>query len=280
MKTKAAKMNMNDKKAFKGTVKKATKKEVYAKYGIEFKNGKILSPLGWICEPLKEGNDKTGKAVYTFSLLPGNFDYTVEINGKVYVICGTCVCKCKGCYAMTGHYNHDNTIRSMAINTYLVNYHIDFVYRCIMAQLEYIGRGEIRIHAAGDFNTVNSEQYANMWYQIAKKNNSFRFWTYTKVKKYETLFDELKNANIVKSVIPGIGFNFGHCNYIINAYYTLKDLGESVYICRCGIDKNQHCENCGVCATYKYVLFIEHSMEYKAEKDPLFEKLVNIINNQ
>ena len=261
-------------------MKKLTKKEVYEKYDIQFNNDKILSPIGFTPELLKQGNDKTGKAVYTFSVLPGNGDYTVTINGKKQTIKGTCVCTCSGCYAMTGRYNCDNVVNSMAVNTYLVNYHIDFVYRAIMAQLEYIGRGEVRIHAAGDFNTINSKQYANMWLDIAKKNNSFRFWTYTKMKQYETLFDNLKNANIVKSVIPGIGFNFGHCDYIINAYYTLKDLGQSVYICRCGIDKNQHCERCGVCATYKYVLFIEHSTEYKAEKDPLYKKLIDIINNQ
>lgn len=258
-----------------------TKREIYEKYGIELtKDGKIVSPVGNICELLKEGNEKTGKAVYTFSVLPGTEIYEIDISGKVYFVPGTCVCNCTGCYAKTGHYNHDTTIRSMAINTYLVNNHIDFVKNCIMAQLEYIGRGEIRIHAAGDFNTKDPEKYAAMWYEIAKKNNAFRFWTYTKVKKFETLFDNLKNANIVKSVIPGIGFNFGTCEYIINAYYTLKELGQSVYICRCGIDKAQHCEKCGVCATYKYVLFIEHSTNYKAEKDPLYQKLIEIINNQ
>ena len=264
----------------KKTTKKMTKKEIYAKHGIIFQNDKIVSPIGLIRELLKEGNDKTGKLVLTFSLLPGNSEFTIDINGIEYTVKGTCICKCKGCYAMTGHYNHDTTIRSMAINTYLVNNHIDFVKACITAQLEYMVRGEVRIHAAGDFNTEKPEEYANMWHDIAKKNNTFRFWTYTKVKEFEPLFDDLKNANIVKSVILGIGFNFGHCDYIINAYYTLKEMGESVYICRCGIDKNQHCERCGVCATYKYVLFIEHSTGYKAEEDPLYEKLIEIINNQ
>lgn len=259
---------------------KTTKKDIYTRYGIQYENGKILSPVGYISELLKEGNQKTGKQVFTFSLLPGNGDYTVNINGQETTVKGTCACTCSGCYAMTGRYNCSNVINSMAVNTYLVNNHIDFVKRCIMAQLESIGRGEIRIHAAGDFNTADPEKYTEMWKEIAKKNNAFRFWTYTKVKKYETLFDDLKNANIVKSVVPGIGLNFGHCEYIINAYYTLKDMGESVYICKCGIDKNQHCERCGVCATYKYVLFIEHSTGYNAEKDPMYSKLVEIVNNQ
>ena len=259
----------------------ATKKQVYASYGIEFtKDGKIVSPIGDICELLKEGNDKTGKLVYTFSVLPGTGSYTATVNGKEITENGTCVCNCTGCYAKTGHYVQKTPIRSMVINTFLVNNHIDFVKRCIMAQLGYIGRGEIRIHAAGDFNTKNPDAYTSMWKEIASKYNSFRFWTYTKIKKYEPIFDGLKNANIVKSVIPGIGFNFGHCDYIINAYYTLREAGKKVYICRCGIDKEQHCERCGVCATYDYVLFLEHSTEYKAEKDPLYGKLCELVNNQ
>ena len=277
IKEKAKKMNAKTKTRKE---KKLSKAAIYAKYGIQYKAGKILSPIGWISELLKEGNTKTGKRVYTFSILPGSSSYKIEIDGKEIEIKGTCICTCIGCYAMTGNYRFSTTIHSLAVNTYLVNYHLDFVKACIAAQLEYLERGEIRIHAAGDFNTINSEKYASMWYEIAKRFQAFRFWTYTKIKKYETLFDELKNANIVKSVIPGIGFNFGKCEYIINAYYTLLEMGESVYICKCGIDKNQHCEKCGVCAGYKYVLFVEHSTGYNAELDPLYNKLCEIVNNQ
>lgn len=259
---------------------KITKKAIYKKYGIEMQGEYIVSPVGKIRELLKEGNDKTGKLVLTFSLLPGTGEFSCDVNNMTYTVKGTCVCCCKGCYAMTGHYRQNSAIRSMVINTFLVNNHIDFVKACISAQLKYMQRGEVRIHAAGDFNTINSCEYATMWHDIASENNTFRFWTYTKIKEYETLFDDLKNANIVKSIIPGIGFNFGHCDYIINAYYTLKELGKKVYICKCGIDKNQHCENCGICATYDYVLFLEHSTGYRPEQDPLFEKFCELVNNQ
>lgn len=279
MKTNKGKKNISR----KNNTKKRTmsKKAIYASYGIEFINGKIVAPNGWLInEFLKVGNTKTGKKVYTFSLLPGTGEFEIEINNETITANGTCILDCVDCYAKTGRYTCDNVIYSMAINTYLLNNYPDFVKRCIMAQLDSIKRGEIRIHAAGDFNTKDPEKYAALWYEIAKKYTSFRFWTYTKIKKYETLFDDLKNANIVKSVIPHIGFNFGECEYIINAYYTLKELNQSVYICKCGIDKNQHCENCGVCATYKYVLFIKHSTSYNAEKDPLYPKLCEIVNNQ
>lgn len=259
---------------------KITKKDIYKKHGIDFVDGKIVSPIGNICELLKEGNEKTGKRVYTFSLLPGTDEYIVNINGHETSVKGTCRCDCSGCYAKTGRYYCENVVNSMGINTYLVNNHLDFVAACLSAQLETIGRGEIRIHAAGDFKTEKPIEYTKMWHNIASKHNSFRFWTYTKVKGFESLFDDLKNANIVKSIIPNVGINYGTCEYIINAYYTLKELGQSVYICKCGIDKNQHCELCGVCATYKYVLFVEHSTGYNAAKDPLYKKLCEIINNQ
>ena len=261
----------------------SSKKETYSKYGIEYKAGKILSPMGYIPEMLKEGNSKTGKAVYTFSLLPGTEGFPYVVDGKVTFVRGTCKCDCSGCYAKTGFYRMSNVIDSLTVNTLLVNNHIDFVKNAISAQLETMGRGEVRIHAAGDFyleTEKNSFAYASMWHDIAKSFPAFRFWTYTKVKEFETLFDDLKNANIVKSVIPHVGVNFGHCDYILNAYYTLKSMGCSVYICKCGFDKMQHCEKCGVCAAYDFVLFLEHSTNYKGEQDPLYEKLYNIVMNQ
>jgi hypothetical protein len=260
---------------------KLTNQEIYAAHGIEYKAGKILSPVfGWIEPLLKRGNAKTGKAVYTWSTLPGNIDYSVNIDGQTINVKGTCCCFCDGCYATKHKYQCESVVRSLAINTYLTVNNLDFVRRAIAAQLEAIGRGEIRIHASGDFATSNAEQYVKMWHDIARSFPAFRFWTYTKVRKYESAFDDLKNANIVKSIVPHIGVNFGKCEYIINAYLALKAKGESVYICKCGIDKTQHCERCGVCAAYKYVLFVEHSTGYNAEKDPLFPALCELVNNQ
>lgn len=242
------------------------KKAVYAKHGIQYKNGKILWGKEWVPELLKEGNSKTGKRVWTWSMLPGKE--------------GTCVCTCEGCYAMTGFYNMPSVKKALELNTRIVNEDIEFFYHAIMAQLEIIGSGEIRIHASGDFNTKRPEEYANTWEKIVSESPSFLFWTYTKVRKFESLFDGLKNGNIVKSIINGIGYNFGHCDYIIETYLKLKAMGAKVWICRCGIDKNQHCENCKRCATSDFVLFIEHSTEYKAEKDPRFAELKSLIDAQ
>ena len=253
---------------------KLSKKAIYAQYGITYKDGKILCPDGQFHpELLKDGNSKTGAAVKTWSMLPGNK------NG------GTCPCTCPGCYAMRGRCAGACVVACYRFNTWLVNNHIDFFRRAIMAQLATFNSTEIRIHAAGDFMTEDPAAYANTWHYIAENARGLDgkkhvFWTYTKVEQFETLFDDLDNANIVKSKIKGIGFNFGHCDYIIRAYEMLKARGENVYICRCGIDKNQHCQSCGHCSSATYVLFIEHSTEYNAEKDPLFPVLKAIIEAQ
>jgi len=245
---------------------KTTKKEIYARHGIQFENDKLNYHGAWICELLKEGNSKVGKRVYTWSMLPGKE--------------GTCACTCEGCYAMTGRYRGETVKKSLALNTSIVNDDIEFFYNAISAQLEYIGSGEIRIHAAGDFNTRDPEQYANTWKRIVKENPSFLFWTYTKVQQFENLFDDVPNGNIVKSIIDGIGVNYGHCDYILETYRKLQSMGANVWICRCGIDKNQHCENCKHCATAQFVLFIEHSTAYKAEKDPAYTELKAVIDAQ
>lgn len=242
------------------------KADVYKKYGIEYKNGKILYNGQWIAELLKEGNSKTGKRVWTWSMPAGT--------------AGTCVCDCKGCYAQAGFYKMKNVKEALELNRSIVENDPDFFYHAIMAQLETIGSGQVRIHASGDFNTRNADLYAATWKMITLQMKSFLFWTYTKIKKYESLFNGIENANIVKSVIDGVGFNFGHCDYIIETYLKLKAAGANVYICRCGIDKNQHCENCKHCATSDFVLFIEHSTDYIAEQDLRYNELKALIESQ
>ena len=91
------------------------KREIYAAHGIDYKNSKILYNGNWISELLKEGNSKTGKRVYTWSL-PAGKD-------------GTCVCSCSGCYAMTGFYNMPSVKESLKLNQSIVENDIDFFYQ-------------------------------------------------------------------------------------------------------------------------------------------------------
>lgn len=260
------------------SVKKLSKKEVYAKYGIVYKDGKIEAPeFGFINPLLIDGNTKLGKGVWTFSILPGNFIFDVIIDGKSYSLKGSCPCNCPGCYAQRGNYNFKDVKAANARKTYLVYNHLDFVIRAIIAQIEADNIRLCRIHAAGDFCNMD---YINAWREIVKACSDCVFWTYTKNQAAENAFNDLDNINIVKSIIPGIGFNFGKCGYILKAYKALKDAGKSVYICRCGVDKNQHCTNCKGCSKNEFVLFIEHSTGYEAESDPLFPEVKAIIEAQ
>ena len=255
-----------------------TKKDIYASYGIEYKAGKIFAPVfGWVNPLLIDGNEKIGKGCYHFSMLPTNQLFVFWHNEKEYSAMGTCACYCKGCYATKGNYNYDSTKESLGIKTLLAREYLDFVERAIMAQIVADNIRLLRVHAAGDFFNA---AYVEMWRHVALAFPGVIMWTYTKVSFAENAFNDVPNFNIVKSVIPGKGFNFGHCDYILSLYEYLKQAGKSVYICKCGIDKNQHCVNCGACRKCDYVLFIEHSTEYKAEKDPLFAVLKALIESQ
>lgn len=249
------------------TMARVTKAQVYAAHGITFKADHIMDPDGRMVPLLlKDGNSKVGVSVLTWSLPAGAN--------------GTCNGTCPGCYALTGQYNRPNVKACLAYNLYLVNKYPDFVKRAIIAQIHANGTKEVRIHAAGDFKTARPAEYAQMWVDIAQACPETGFWTYTKMHEFESIFDGVENANIVKSIIPGHGFNYGHCEHIIRLYEILTAAGENVYICRCGMDKNQHCENCKHCLTSKYVLFLEHSTDYIAEKDPLYKTLCEIIDAQ
>lgn len=263
-------------------MKKLTKKAMYAKYGIEFDGRYLISPLGPVTELLQDGgNTKLGKSVYTWSTLAGTKTYHVNINGLELDVKGTCKCNCEGCYAQLGRFRTPSVVNALAIRTVLMREHTEWTHNAIKAQIEYELQDneegiELRISASGDIENMAIP----VWQDVKKSFAEMVTWSYTKNKDAENMFDGFDNANIVKSIIPGHGVNFGHCGYVIDTYKALKAAGKKVYICRCGIDKSQHCERCGVCATYEYVLFVEHSTSYRAEKDPRYNELVELINAQ
>lgn len=255
-----------------------TKKEIYAAYGIEFDGEKIAAPeMGKINPLLVNGNGKLGRGVWTWSTLAGTGLYAWTVDGKNYTTSGTCVCNCTGCYAQAGNYNFNSVKTALAVRTWLARNYLDFITRAIIAQIKADRIRIFRIHASGDFF---SAAYIDAWREIATACPDTVFWSYTKNADAETAFNDISNVNIVKSCIPGIGFNFGHCDYIIDTYNKLKSAGKSVYICRCGVDPDQHCINCKGCSKNEYVLFIEHSTNYKAAADPLYPTLRAIVENQ
>ena len=261
-----------------------TKRDIYREYGIEyFKAGKnawhINTPIGHIPPVLVDGNDKIGKGVFHFSTLPGDLIYCVTLaNGETVEMRGTCAGTCAGGYCVNGHYKRRQSVKnSLANKTELAREHMDFLKRAILAQIKADNIKFVRIHVTGDFF---SRAYLNTWIEIIKANPDTTFWTYTKETAAENAFDSLPNANIVKSNIPEIGYNFGRAKYIIDIYNFLKGIGKPVYICRCGMDPNQHCTNCKGCAKSEYVLFLEHGTDYNAAVDPDFPALCKLIESQ
>ena len=270
----------NSKQERKEIKKRLTKKAIFASVGINYnpKTGKVLHPIfGWINKPLVKGNKKIGANCWHFSTLPTCNLFTVDINGKEYTLKGTCACTCEGCYATKGNYCYSSVKRALAIRTLTARLSLSWLARCITAQIIADKVKMCRIHASGDFDSF---EYLMMWKSIVRRFPSVKFWTYTKIAEYETAFDEFENANIVRSVIDGIGYNFGHCDYIIDTYNDLTAKGENVHICRCGVDSEQHCSNCKGCSVNRYVLFIEHSTDYVAQADPKYSELAEIIENQ
>lgn len=269
---------------------KITKKSIYAEYGIEYNKGKIYSPLldMWIPRLLINGNKKIGRGVWQYSITAGNRGIDAEVlekasNGNIDAETlkaagfGTCACSCPGCYAMTGCYMFFSTKVSLARKTLLSRLAMDWVENAIKAQIKADRIHYVRIHAAGDFF---SSEYVQMWSRIAIDNPDVIFWTYTKTEWTACKeFDALANCNIVKSLI-GKRVNYGKAAYIIALYNELKAAGKNVYICRCGIDAEQHCAGCHHCYSAEYVLFLEHSTDYKPELDPAFPAFMELVNSQ
>lgn len=227
-------------------------------------NGNVIKEL------LVNGNSKIGKNVYHFSTLP-----TCE-NG------GTCFCTCEGCYGTKGNYNFVSTRKALTLRTNIVRSDLNWFIAEIIREILSHKIKYVRIHATGDFF---SKEYTNAWIIIASVCKDTKFWTYT--KSYGHGFDDtlntlnsLPNVNIVQSLVPGCGFNFGHCEYVLDTYYKLISQGENPYICPCGTDDTVHCNECHKCSERKYVLFLEHSTGYKADKDSLFNTVAAIVANQ
>lgn len=241
--------------------------------GKELKSGKYN-----VKTLLVNGNSKIGKNVYHFSTLPGTQE--VELDG-FGIVKGTCFCNCKGGYCLTGNYRFSSTKAYLALRTIAAR-NTEFFRDQIIAEIKAKKIEYVRIHATGEFF---SRDYAEAWLAIIKECKTTVFWTYTKAygHGFDDVLNEINkqpNANIVESIIPGCGMNYGHIDYLIDTYNKLQAAGETPYICRCGIDPNQHCTNCKGCSNHKYVLFIEHSTEYKAASDPQYIDIKQLIESQ
>lgn len=262
-------------------MKRTSKAAVYAAYGIRYRpqnHGQIKTPDGhWIPVLMINGNTKIGRGVWTFSTLPGTAIYHAIVNGQAVDVRGTCPCDCIGCYAKTGRYKLPSNVNALALRTIIARDYTDWMRRAITAQIIADDIRTVRVHASGDFF---NDAYIDAWKAIAAAAPNVRFWTYTKNASAVAAFDSVPNLNIVRSIVPEIGLNYGTCAHVLNTYAALTARGEAVHICPCGTDPNQHCNNCTGCSKYRYVLFVEHSTAYNAAADPLFPDVCRAVAMQ
>lgn len=264
------------KKSLKVAIEKNERLKVFGNF-IRIDGGDLY-PL-----PLVDGNEKIGKGIWHASTLPTNETITAVINKgteneAVISEMGTCPLRCPGCYATKGNYLYDDIKYYLIMRTRFLKNYPDLYFYVARCQIECENIKYIRLHASGDF--IPDEAYG--WYKIFRDMPDVTGWTYTKVRIAGNVkkLDSLNNFNIVRSIIPGCGFNYGKIAYIIKTYKKLVSAGKKVYICRCGIDKNQHCNNCTGCSKNDYVLFIEHGTGYNAKKDPLYDEIRRLIESQ
>ena len=273
---------------------KTNKKDFFANYGLELVDSDhIMAPWGEVVPmPLTKGS-KT--LCFGWSTLAGTGEWTGIFNGEEIVVRGTCVCDCDHCYAKRGKYTCPDVINGNIWRTIAARNYSDWLEKAITAQIQWGDSRKpydlIRVHVAGDFF---SEEYIQMWHRIASTCTETRFWSYTKNPVAETAYDDLANFNIVRSIVPNFGVNYGDAAYVVAMYEALVSAGVEVYICRCAmdepdvkegkktvVDNHQHCKGCKGCSVNKYVLFLQHGVAgYNKHKDPMYPVLCALIENQ
>lgn len=246
----------------------------YKVYGNYVMVDEILYPL-----PLVFGNDKIGD-VHQSSTLPTSGEIVSrDKDGNETTEKGTCPMTCPGCYGTCGFYRFNSTKYILTMRTRLLRRHPKAYFELVKIQCKYENVHKLRIHVTGDF----IEGEADGFRQVLAEFPGIISWTYTKNEGRDDIerLNEMPNCNVVKSVLPnGHGLNYGTVAHVASNYYYLKREGKSVYICRCGIDPNQHCDDCTGCTDHEYVLFLEHSTGYDPTTDYGYDKLVELINNQ
>lgn len=234
----------------------------------------VLYPL-----PLVRGNKKIGRGVWHASTLAGCGVWSCyDGDGVLQVERGTCPLTCAGCYGCAGCYLFNNVKWSLMRRTRFLRNNPALYFHCVKAQIIAQRVKLLRVHATGDFLPGEAAGYIDVF----KTFPHLIGWTYTKheitgdIRKLNALI----NFNIVDSNIRGCGFNFGKAAYILKVYDKLQRAGRTPYVCRCGVDKNQHCDKCNGCALNTNVLFLYHGADYDPETDPDYITLKELINAQ
>lgn len=159
------------------------------------------------------GNEKVGKGVWNYSLLPGDEPLKLKNGVQLTNIAGTCDGCCDGCkgvcYAINSATRHHNrVIKAWGENTMLAKNDMETFF----AELQnFINRNEVsvmRVHVGGEFFSL---LYMIRTIKFSEENPDVVFYFYT--KRYEWLeeTEDKWNGKLPENVHPLV--SIWHKNY-------------------------------------------------------------------
>lgn len=208
---------------------------------------------------LVKGNNKLGKGVYAFNMLPGDKPISTKDKGQLTNVkgtCGGCCSECENlCYAVNDARRYHNTcIPSLAKNTLIMRNNINDGFAQIKAELINKKAKVLRWHSSGE---IISYDYLLHMVKLATELSDVKFYFYTKrfglIEKYISEYDEFpKNliCNISEWKGNTKGFNLDGLNvftYDDGTDQSLKRVSHCPAVDKNGHKTGIHCDQCGRC---------------------------------
>lgn len=189
---------------------------------------------------LVNGNAKIDRAVLCWSIVP-------------VASCPNCKDCASRCYARFPYNFYPNVKKAWD-----ANFEMAKNGAFVGAVVDQLGASKkcnsVRIHVAGDFF---SPDYISQWGEVADAFPKIKFYSYSKV--FDIFSNEMgaltdrKNVNIVNSIAPDGGVNFGDASRVAD----LKKMGYT--LCPVTDGKPVKCgKDCTICATNDKVCFNVH----------------------
>ena len=197
-------------------------------------------------EVMTEGNMKIDKRVLIFNLPP-------------IKSCPNCQSCRDTCYAVPAYRQYPYVWEMYDANFKLAQNDRRSLVWYIERQLEQKKKSRrglvaVRVHSSGDFF---SQDYVDMWAEIARRHPDVKFYAYTKADKALDMapLDELPNFNVIRSMVAGKWRNYGAPKYI----EKVKTANPDAVICPAIGHPDIHCGNqCNYCIEGSKPLFYIH----------------------
>ena len=208
---------------------------------------------------LVNGNNKVGKGVWCFNMLPGDKPLSNSTKGVLTNINGTCGGCCDGCanacYAIRdGKLHHNACIPAWGKKTLIRRNDIESMFSQLKRGLIKNKAKVLRWHSAGEIESFN---YLLHMVKLAIEMPQVQFYCYT--KRFDFVTQYLRDyKRFPKNLVVNIsvwndndkGYDFGRCNKFV------YDDGSDPKIAKMrhcpAVDKNGHstgikCSQCGWC---------------------------------